>query len=134
MDFQSAIEAQKMNHSTQYWFIPFMSLHFVKVDKILLIVPPVEEVVFLVSIVTVCAIVRPQRDTANIHILNNKDNFYNASLIALNFAFTGSVTTMSLRERNPSFAWYCRRLAVVSAVIAAGVLTSSVISRGCFML
>lgn len=121
----------KMEYCNKYYLI-LSSYHFLKKHTILIIIlPPVEEFIFFVSSATVLALVRlPFRQTtyANVVIFKNKDAFhYATSLIALNFAFTGAVMTMSLRDKNPKMACYCRRLAVLSILVAAGVLAPSAV-------
>ncbi|KAL7110454.1 hypothetical protein ACP275_05G027400 [Erythranthe tilingii] len=113
--------------------IPLYTHHTKEPQKITIIVFPVEEIIFLTSFITVCAFVSQSlgRSDGNIVIFKNKgDNFYHGFLIALNFAFAGAVTTISLRKKNPTMAFYYRRLAVFSALAAAVILTSSAFRRG----
>ncbi|KAK3420560.1 hypothetical protein EUGRSUZ_G01398 [Eucalyptus grandis] len=50
---------------------------------------------------------------------------FHAYLLALNFAFTGAVMTMSLRKKCPKAAALCRRLACLAATAAVGALAWS---------
>lgn len=114
------------------------TFHFLKELRISVIVPPVEEFVFLISFTTVVGVVlRPLQEIDGnlvpVAIFKNNPAFFHAFLIALNFAFTGAVTTMSLREKNPTMASYCRRLAVVSVVVAAGVFCCQFMFKSWFL-
>ncbi|KAK4422526.1 hypothetical protein Salat_1835100 [Sesamum alatum] len=114
-----------MNH-VGYWINP---ISYLKERTITVVLPPVEEFVFMVSFVTVPALTTQGRDgnLGPVQIFKNKTIFFRAYLIAINIAFTGAVMTMCLRNKYLKMASYSRRLAVVSVAISAGVLSSSLL-------
>ncbi|KAL3731564.1 hypothetical protein ACJRO7_028449 [Eucalyptus globulus] len=59
-------------------------------------------------------------------VFSKRPACFHAYVLALNFAFTGAVMTMSLRERWPKAAAHCRRLACLAAAAAVGTLAWSV--------
>ena len=88
---------------------------------------PLEELIFGIAFVAVFAILQlPYKDidgnSVPTIVFTDKPSLFHGFLLALNFAFTGAVMTISLRERYPKAARYCRGLAVVSIVGAVGVL------------
>ncbi|KAL9166389.1 hypothetical protein ABFS82_05G026300 [Erythranthe guttata] len=124
-------QLRKMSYN-RYCLIPLGYHYDQKAHKISVILPPVEEFVFLVSLVTVCASVGQHfgKTDENSTVFERRNPYFHSFLIALDFAFTGAITTMSLRRKSPTIAWYCRRVAVTSVVAAAGILTSSLFRRG----
>ncbi|KAK3420781.1 hypothetical protein EUGRSUZ_G01572 [Eucalyptus grandis] len=58
-------------------------------------------------------------------VFSKRPACFHAYLLALNFAFTGAVMTMSLRKKCPKAAALCRRLACLAATAAVGALAWS---------
>ncbi|KAF7850733.1 hypothetical protein BT93_L5082 [Corymbia citriodora subsp. variegata] len=58
-------------------------------------------------------------------VFSKRPACFHAYLLALNFAFTGAVMTMSLREKWPKATVHCRRLACLAAAGAVGALAWS---------
>ena len=56
-------------------------------------------------------------------LFKNKPYFFQSFILAINFSFFGSVTTIFLRRKHPTIARYCHLLAVVSMSMATGILT-----------
>ena len=67
-------------------------------------------------------------------IFKDNPSFFHGFLLALNFAFTGAVMTISLRERYPKISRYCRGLAVVSIVGAVGLVVWQAILSSTWMV
>ncbi|CAK9181619.1 unnamed protein product [Ilex paraguariensis] len=84
----------------------------------------VEELIFGVTFVTAFGLLQlpyQKIDGNPVPTIIFKDNpsSFHAFLLAINFAFTGAVLTVSLRARYPKIARYCRQLAVVCVTAAA---------------
>ncbi|KAI3443958.1 hypothetical protein Pfo_000623 [Paulownia fortunei] len=104
--------------------------------KSLTFLAPVEELIFLVGIVTALMLLRlPYEDIKGnpvpVVIFKNKPTLFHAFLIAFNFGFTAAVMTMSLRAKIPTAARFCRRSAVACIAVAAGVLYCSALASYC---
>ena len=87
----------------------------------------VEELIFGVTFVTAFGLLQlpyQKIDGNPIPTIIFKDNpsSFHAFLLAINFAFTGAVLTVSLRAGYPKIARYCRQLAVVCVTAAAGII------------
>ncbi|KAL7001350.1 hypothetical protein U1Q18_002500 [Sarracenia purpurea var. burkii] len=88
---------------------------------------PIEEIIFAVAFVAVFAVLQFPHEETGDHpvpiIFNGKPAaFFHAFLLSLNFAFTGAVIAISLRERHPKIARSSRRFAVGSIAAAVGIL------------
>ncbi|XP_057478292.1 uncharacterized protein LOC130765787 isoform X2 [Actinidia eriantha] len=97
-------------------------------DKIVIsFLVPLEELIFGISFMTVFGILQlPYEEIGGnpVPTVIFKDNpsFFHAFLLCLNFAFTGAVITISLREGYPKVARHGRRLAVACMAAAGGIL------------
>lgn len=58
-------------------------------------------------------------------IFTRKPAIFHAFMLSLIFAFTGSMMSESMREKQPKAALYCRKLAVFSIAVAMGVFAFS---------
>lgn len=90
----------------------------------------VEELIFLVGIAVALTLLSLRYEYINgnpvpILVFHNKPALFHGFLVALNFGFTASVMTMSLRAKSPTAARFCRRSAVACVAVAAGLLSYS---------
>ncbi|KAA8532824.1 hypothetical protein F0562_033060 [Nyssa sinensis] len=86
-----------------------------------------EETIFGAAFVTVFALLQLPYEKIDGNpiptiIFKNKPAFFHAFVLSLNFAFSGAVMAISLRERYTGIARNCRRLAIVSIAMAVGIL------------
>ncbi|KAK3002230.1 hypothetical protein RJ639_021707 [Escallonia herrerae] len=86
-----------------------------------------EEVIFGVTFVTIFALLqlpceRTQGSRVPTVIFKGKPAIFHAFVVSLDFAFTGAVMTMSLRQGYPHLARHCRLLAIFSVAAVAGIL------------
>lgn len=109
--------------------IPIQSLP--KINKKMLIHSKiVEDIIFLVGIAVAVALLSLPYQCFNgspvpIFVFRNKPALFHLFLVALNFGFTASIMTMSLRAASPGAAQFCRGVSVVCVVAAAGLLLYS---------
>ncbi|GMP93616.1 hypothetical protein CsSME_00043372 [Camellia sinensis var. sinensis] len=106
-----------------------------KMHKTPVTIAPLEEMIFGVAFVTAFAILQlPYKDidgnSVPTILFTDKPSFFHAFLLALNFAFTGAVMTIYLREGYPKIAKNCRCFAIVSISAAVGVLVWLVLPAG----
>ncbi|KAA8529257.1 hypothetical protein F0562_033944 [Nyssa sinensis] len=91
----------------------------------------IEEIIFAVSFVTAFSLLQLPYETIDGNpvptiIFKNKSAFFHAFLLSLNFAFSGAVMTISLRERHPTIGRVLRYLAIVSIATAVGIVLWSI--------
>ncbi|XAR65515.1 hypothetical protein NMG60_11009661 [Bertholletia excelsa] len=88
---------------------------------------PLEEIIFIVAFFSAFSLLnlpyaKIDGNPVPTVVFKDRPSFFHAFLLSLNFAFSGAVTTISLRGRHPNIARYSRRLAVGSAATAIGIL------------
>ncbi|OVA12541.1 hypothetical protein BVC80_9011g56 [Macleaya cordata] len=88
----------------------------------------IEEPIFGLSFITAMVLVQLPYEDINGNpvptiIFHDQPSVFHAFVLAVNFAFTGAVITLCLREEFPKIARNCRRIAVLFSAAAAGILS-----------
>ncbi|KAK4380420.1 hypothetical protein RND71_002282 [Anisodus tanguticus] len=89
-----------------------------------------QDAIFRIAYLTVIAILQlpSERIDGNIvptMIFERKPGLFQAFMLLLLFAFSGSTVSESIKEKQPKIALYCRKLAVFSVAVAMGVFAFS---------